>query len=71
MACRILGLGIGAMKEAAEHFLSALTLRHPDHETPGSSASGIDTGYDRGDDQIWQTLTRTLNAMVNLHSNPA
>ncbi|KNZ77103.1 Peroxisomal targeting signal receptor [Termitomyces sp. J132] len=44
-------LNIGAHKEAAEHFLSALNLQE--------SASG-DTS-----DQLWYTLRRSLMAMVN------
>jgi len=43
-------LNIGAHKEAAEHFLSALTLRGTDSQ-------------DKNADQIWQTLSRTFTTM--------
>jgi peroxin-5 len=46
----IAGLNIGADKEAAEHFLSALNLQE--------STSG-DTS-----DQLWFTLRRALQSMV-------
>jgi len=55
-------LNIGAHKEAAEHFLSALTLRGADRETPGSSAV-MESAQDKSADQIWQTLSRTLATM--------
>lgn len=45
------GLNIGADKEAAEHFLSALSLQE--------STSG-DTS-----DQLWFTLRRALQSMVS------
>ena len=45
-----LGLNIGADKEAAEHFLSALSLQ--------------DTTNGDSSDQLWYTLRRALLAMV-------
>ncbi|KAF9506187.1 hypothetical protein BS47DRAFT_1385656 [Hydnum rufescens UP504] len=51
-------LNIGAYKEAAEHFLSALTLRGTDSQ-------------DKNADQIWQTLSRTFTTMaLDLQSRP-
>lgn len=50
----IKGLNIGADKEAAEHFLSALNLQH---------STGNDTS-----DQLWFTLRRALLSMVGLPS---
>lgn len=46
-----LGLNIGADKEAAEHFLSALALQ--DSSTNGDTS-----------DQLWFTLRRALLSMV-------
>ena len=48
----ILGLNINADKEAAEHFLTALSLQE--------TASGDKS------DQLWFTLRRALLAMVSL-----
>lgn len=48
------GLNIGAYKESAEHFLSALSLQEM---TNGDTS-----------DQLWQTLRRSLDAMVSLHT---
>ncbi|KAF8332035.1 uncharacterized protein EI90DRAFT_2972114 [Cantharellus anzutake] len=53
-------LNIGAHKEAAEHFLSALTLRNPDSAVPGGPPIG---GPLKDKDQIWQTLKRTFTGM--------
>jgi hypothetical protein len=44
------GLNIGAHKEAAEHFLSAITMQE---------ASGSETS-----EQLWSTLRRAFLAMV-------
>ena len=46
-----LGLNIGALKEAAEHFLSALALQ----ESSGGGKS----------EQLWTTLRRAFQAMVS------
>ena len=46
-----IGLNIGAFKEGAEHFLSALAMQ----EGTGSGSS----------DQIWSTLRRALGLMVS------
>jgi peroxin-5 len=52
LTCLNLGLNIGAYKESAEHFLSALSLQEM---TNGDTS-----------DQLWQTLRRSLDAMVSL-----
>lgn len=57
----LLGLNIGAHKEAAEHFLSALTLRNPDSAVPGGPPIMEPL---KNADQIWQTLRRTFANMV-------
>lgn len=46
------GLNIGAFKEAAEHFLSAISLQE---NSPGDSSH-----------QLWYTLRRALQSMVGL-----
>ena len=61
-ACLFIGLNIGAHKEAAEHFLSALTLRNPDSAVPGGPPIMEPL---KNADQIWQTLRRTFTSMVS------
>jgi len=53
-------LNIGAHKEAAEHFLNALTLRNPDSAVPGGPPIMEPL---KNADQIWQTLRRTFTSM--------
>jgi len=48
----LLGLNIGADKEAAEHFLHALSLQESNNGGTGTS------------DQLWNTLRRSLMSMV-------
>jgi peroxin-5 len=50
-------LNLGAMKEAAEHFLTGLALQGPDGPSGG--------GELKRSAQLWATLRRTLIAMVS------
>lgn len=54
MTCVFVGLNIGANKEAAEHFLSALAMQ--------DSSAGAKS------DQLWFTLRRAFLSMVCIHS---
>jgi peroxin-5 len=50
-------LNLGAMKEAAEHFLTGLALQGKDSPESGGEA--------KRSEQMWATLRRTLIAMVS------
>lgn len=50
--CLCLGLNIGALKEATEHFLSALAMQDA-------------SGAGQTSDQLWHTLRRALVQMVS------
>lgn len=52
LTCRFQGLNIGAHREAAEHFLSALSMQN--------SSAGPKS------EQLWSTLRRTFQMMVSL-----
>lgn len=52
LKCSLIGLNIGAHKEAAEHFLSALAMQ----ETSNGTKS----------DQLWFTLRRVFLSMVSI-----
>ncbi|KIM31567.1 hypothetical protein M408DRAFT_63897, partial [Serendipita vermifera MAFF 305830] len=54
-------LNLGAMKEAAEHFLTGLAQQGQD----GAGAGG----ETKRSEQLWATLRRTLIAMVSLSSH--
>lgn len=54
----LLGLNIGAHQEAAEHFLSALSMQ----DVNGGQ------GSNNTSDQLWSTLRRTFFAMVGSQS---
>lgn len=51
-----LGLNIGAHKEAAEHFLSALSMQ---------DVTGEQLSSDNTSKQLWSTLRRTFFTMVS------
>jgi len=54
------GLNIGVYKEAAEHFLAALSMH------PKEDKDDVNTWRNEGSTPIWYTLRRTLVAM-DLH----
>jgi peroxin-5 len=50
-------LNLGALKEAAEHFLTGLSLQGQDGDGLGKET--------KRSEQLWATLRRTLVAMVS------
>ena len=55
-----LGLNIGAHKEAAEHFLTALSIQ----KTASGAVPPPDFSEGRSE-QLWKTLKKTFSAMVS------